>query len=412
MESNLPLYALGIVLFALGICVSIALHEAGHMMTAKWFGMKVRRYFVGFGPTLFSFRRGETEYGLKAVPLGGFCDIAGMTALDDIKPDENSRAMWRYKTWKRTVVLAAGSFTHFIIGFIVLYILAVSLGLPNIDGKAQVGALTCAKGATTTEELRTLSCEPGDPQPAKDSGVLPGDVITAVEGKPVADWSEAQEAIQRREGTVQLTVDRDGEAVPLEIEVIQVALPNAADAESGEETTGTRQIGMIGIKVEGKFEYGPGAAVPATVAFTGEMFEHTWQALMRFPERMPKVVEAIFGGERDPDTPVSVVGASIIGGEAAERGLWDVFLLVLAMLNFFVGVFNLLPLLPLDGGHIAITWYERVRDWFRQLRGKAAGGPVDYTKLSAVTMVVVIIGGAVVLLTVTADIVNPIHLPQ
>lgn len=108
-----------------------------------------------------------------------------------------------------------------------------------------------------------------------------------------------------------------------------------------------------------------------------------------------------------------MVGASRIGGEAAEQGLWEVFLFLLASLNFFVGIFNLLPLLPLDGGHIAVTWYERVRDWLRKLRGKAAGGPVDYTKLNAVTAVIVVIGGAVVLLTVTADIVNPIRLfPQ
>ncbi|MGH3952133.1 MAG: site-2 protease family protein, partial [Pseudonocardiaceae bacterium] len=136
-------------------------------------------------------------------------------------------------------------------------------------------------------------------------------------------------------------------------------------------------------------------------------------ALLRFPERIPLVVEAIFGAERDENTPVSVVGASRLGGEAVELGLWWIFLMLLASLNFFVGVFNLLPLLPLDGGHIAVTWYERVRDKIRQVRGKSPAGPVDYTKLSALTMVVVLIGGAVVLLTVTADIVNPIRLvPQ
>ena len=139
----------------------------------------------------------------------------------------------------------------------------------------------------------------------------------------------------------------------------------------------------------------------------------TWERLLEFPEKIPAVIEAILGEERDPETPVSVVGASRIGGEAVEHGLWEVFFLLLASLNFFVGIFNLLPLLPLDGGHIAVTWYERVRDWIRKLRGKAAGGPVDYTKLNAVTTVFVLIGGAIVLLTVTADIVNPIRLvPQ
>jgi membrane-associated protease RseP (regulator of RpoE activity) len=122
-------------------------------------------------------------------------------------------------------------------------------------------------------------------------------------------------------------------------------------------------------------------------------------------------VHSIFGGVRDPNTPVSVVGASRIGGQAVEQGLWQVFFLLLASLNFFVGVFNLLPLLPLDGGHIAVVWYERIRDWLRKVRGKSAAGPVDYTKLSAITLVFVFLGAAVTLLTVTADIVNPLRIP-
>jgi membrane-associated protease RseP (regulator of RpoE activity) len=142
------------------------------------------------------------------------------------------------------------------------------------------------------------------------------------------------------------------------------------------------------------------------------MFVRVWEGLMAFPQKIPKVIEAIGGGERDPDTPVSVVGASIIGGDAVEAGVWELFLLLLATLNFFVGVFNLLPLLPLDGGHIAVLFYEKVRDWLRKLRGKPAGGPVDYTKLSAVTMVFIFIGGAIMLLTITADIVNPIRIGQ
>ena len=122
-------WILGIILFALGICISVALHEAGHMGAAKMFGMRVRRYFIGFGPTLWSFRRGETEYGLKAIPAGGFCDIAGMTALDEVTPQEAPRAMWRFATWKRFVVMVAGSVTHFIIGFLILYLMAITMGV-------------------------------------------------------------------------------------------------------------------------------------------------------------------------------------------------------------------------------------------------------------------------------------------
>lgn len=396
-------YLLGVVLFALGICVSVALHEAGHMLTAKAFGMKVRRYFVGFGPTVFSFRRGETEYGLKWIPLGGFCDIAGMTALDEVTPDEAPRAMYRFKTWKRTVVLSAGSFTHFVLGFIVLYLMAITMGLPNLDNRPVVSEVSdCVSDATTVDQINNPRCAPGDPAPARAAGIQAGDEIVAVGSTPINEWSDLLGAVQGAEGPTEMTVLRDGERVTLTVDVPQVTRP----AENG----GTEQVGAIGVAPSSLVPYGAVAALGGTASFTGELLAETWQRLLEFPERIPAVVEAIFGGERDPNTPISVVGASRIGGEAAEQGLWEVFLFLLASLNFFVGVFNLLPLLPLDGGHIAVTWYERVRDWLRKLRGKVPAGPVDYTKLNAVTMVLVVIGGAVVLLTVTADIVNPIRL--
>ncbi|GAB2988949.1 site-2 protease family protein [Amycolatopsis acidiphila] len=404
-------YIFGVVLFALGICVSVALHEAGHMVTAKAFGMKVRRYFIGFGPKIFSFRRGETEYGLKWIPLGGFCDIAGMTALDEVTPDEAPRAMWRFKTWKRTVVLAAGSVTHFILGFIVLYLMAVSMGLPNaLIGKAQVDTVSpCVQNATTNEQVLNPDCKPGDPAPAKDAGLRPGDEIVSVNGVSTPTYPDVIAKVQALTGPTRLEVRRDGQLVPLTVDVAQVDRP-VADASNPQAPPQVVKLGTIGVGFPTMLHFSPVAAFGGAGAFTADMFAQTWDRLLEFPERIPAVVHSIFGGERDPNTPVSVVGASRIGGEAVEAGLWSLFLILLASLNFFVGVFNLLPLLPLDGGHIAVTWYERVRDWLRGLRGKAAGGPVDYTKLSAVTMVLVFVGGAVTLLTVTADIVNPIRL--
>jgi membrane-associated protease RseP (regulator of RpoE activity) len=404
-------YIFGVVLFALGICVSVALHEAGHMVTAKAFGMKVRRYFIGFGPKVFSFRRGETEYGLKWIPLGGFCDIAGMTALDEVAPEEAPRAMWRFKTWKRTVVLAAGSVTHFILGFVVLYLMAVSMGLPNgLIGKPQVATISdCVQDATTEQQFVDPVCKPGDPAPAKTAGLQSGDEIISVGGVSTPTYPEVTAKMQTLSGPVDVQVRRDGKIVPLTIDVVSVRRP-VTDPANPNAQPKVVNVGTIGVTFANNLNYNAATAFGGAGSFAGTMFGQTWDRLLQFPERIPAVVHSIFGGERDPNTPVSVVGASRIGGEAVEAGLWSLFLILLASLNFFVGVFNLLPLLPLDGGHIAVTWYERVRDWVRGLRGKTAGGPVDYTKLSAVTMVLVFVGGAVTLLTVTADIVNPIRL--
>jgi membrane-associated protease RseP (regulator of RpoE activity) len=399
------------VLFALGICLSVALHEAGHMWAAKAFGMKVRRYFIGFGPKIWSFRRGETEYGLKAIPAGGFCDIAGMTALDEVTPDEEPRAMWRYPTWKRFVVMVMGSVTHFILGFIILYLLAATMGLPNVAGTPVISGTDCAAATQDPKTFEYAECGPNDPAPARDAGLLAGDEIISIDGKATPTWTDVVARVQKLSGEHEFVVLRDGaeRTITIDIPTVQRVAP---DSTAGADDNKLVEVGAIGVTSTPTYQYTAVSAVGGSLEFTGEMFVRVWQGLMAFPEKIPKVIEAIGGGERDPDTPVSVVGASIIGGDAVEAGVWELFLLLLATLNFFVGVFNLLPLLPLDGGHIAVLFYEKIRDWLRKLRGKPAGGPVDYTKLSAVTMVFIFIGGAVMLLTITADIVNPIRIGQ
>lgn len=398
-------FVLGVVLFALGIGVSIALHEAGHMYSAKFFGMKVRRYFIGFGPTIFSFRRGETEYGLKAIPGGGFCDIAGMTALDELEDaSERKRAFYRFATWKRVVVLSAGSLTHFALGIALVYVMAVSTGLPNLTPPPAVVSEVseCVGGGADG------SCAPGDPAPARDAGLQPGDRILAVEGQPVANFDELTAATQRRSGPTDFLIERDGRRQSVRVDVVQVPL----SALGG---VGTEPVGAIGIRTElgpRTLEYGPVEAVGETFSFTGTMFVNTWEGLKRFPERIPALVSAIGGEERAPDTPISVVGASVLGGDAAELEAWFFFLFLLAALNFFVGVFNLLPLLPLDGGHIAVNLYERARNGVRRLQGRPDGPPVDYTRLLPLTYAVMLVFIAVAGLTITADIVNPLRFGQ
>jgi membrane-associated protease RseP (regulator of RpoE activity) len=403
-------YIIGVVLFALGIGLAVALHEAGHMLTAKAFGMKVRRYFIGFGPKLFAFRRGETEYGLKLIPAGGFCDIAGMTALDEVTPEEAPKAMWRYPTWKRVVVLCAGSVTHFILGFIVLYFMAVSIGLVNLDNQPLVGSVANCASSVDPKTLTNVPCKPGDPAPAKDAGLRTDDKIISVNGTPTPTFTDVTSVVQKLRGPVPFVIERDGKQIDVTIDVATVqglSVAQQATAKAGQPLT---TIGMIGVVPSQYVPYTAATAFGGALSFTGDMFANTWTGIKQLPDRVPNLVKAIGGAPRDPNSPMSVVGASRLGGEAVEDSQWSVFWLLFATLQFFLGVFNLLPLLPLDGGHIAVALYERVRDWVRGLRGRPAGGPVDYTKLAPLTLVVVFVGGAMVLLSVTADIVNPIRL--
>lgn len=400
-------FVLGVLLFAVGIGISIALHEAGHMYSAKAFGMKVRRYFIGFGPTLFSFRRGETEYGLKVIPAGGFCDIAGMTALEELPdPDDRKRAFFRFPTWQRVVVLSAGSLTHFAIGIVLIYVMAVSTGLPNLD-RAPTPAVVSSV-SQCIEVRADGSCQPGSPAPARDAGLQPGDQVLAVAGTPVRNFDELGKAIQGRSGPTEFRLERAGQQRTVSITIARVPLA----ALGGQ---GDKLVGAIGVAPPRSspvtLRFGPVDAVGKTMTFTGTMFANTWQGLQQFPRKVPALLDRI-SGENRPDSPISVVGASVLGGDAVGYGAWWFFLFLLAALNLFVGAFNLVPLLPLDGGHIAVNVYEGVRNAVRRAFGRPNGPPVDYNRLMPLTYAVMLVFIGVSLLTITADIVNPIRLPQ
>jgi len=411
-------FGLGVVLFALGIAVSIMLHEAGHLLTAKRFGMKATQYFVGFGPTLFSWRRGETEYGLKAIPAGGFVKIVGMTPLEDVEEADDRRAFWRYPTWKRTVVLSAGSLTHFVLALVLLYVCAAFVGIPT--ARAVVGEVTPCVVPTyevdTTGALR--DCQPGDPAgPARAAGLREGDRVVRLGDRPIETYEEFVTAVREAgAGPTSVTYVRDGERRTATVNLVTAERPTlealrAADDATDLASLPREQVGAIGIGPSATETVGPVAAIGTTVDFTGRLVEQTFIALSKFPEKVPKLVSAIAGEERDPETPISVVGASRAGGQALEAQSPTAFLLLLAGLNMFIGVFNLFPLLPLDGGHIAIAWYERVRSWAAARLGRPDPGRVDYTKLLPLTYVVVVLFGGLSLLAITADIVNPVANP-
>ncbi|HEY2450820.1 MAG TPA: M50 family metallopeptidase [Mycobacterium sp.] len=405
------MFVVGIVLFALAILISVALHECGHMWIARVTGMKVRRYFVGFGPTLWSTRRGETEYGVKAVPLGGFCDIAGMTSVEDLAPDETDRAMFKQKTWKRVAVLFAGPAMNFIICLVLIYGIALVWGLPNLHPptKAVIGETACVAPETAPGKVQNCT----GPGPAALAGIHPGDVVVKVGDTSVSTFEDMAAAVRKLHGTVPVVVERDGKPITTYVDVTptQRYLPGANGQGAQAQPTTVGAIGVGAVRLT-PMHYGVFTAVPATLAFTGDLTGEVGKALVAIPTKVGALVHAIGGGQRDPQTPMSVVGASIIGGDTVDHGLWVAFWFFLAQLNLILGAINLVPLLPFDGGHIAIAVFEKIRNIIRSTRGLVAAAPVNYLKLMPATYVVLVFVVGYMLLTVTADLVNPIRLFQ
>ncbi len=408
------IWVIGLVLTVLGILISVALHECGHMWAGRATGMKVRRYFVGFGPTLWSTRRpnklGDTEYGIKAIPAGGFCDIAGMTSVDELKPDEQPYAMYKQKTWKRVVVLFAGPAMNFVIGLVLIYAIAVTWGLPNLQPDDRSFSAVVAKTACVAPEIekgKYADCT--GIGPAEAAGIQSGDVIVRIGATEVHTAGEVVDAIKPLNGPVQVVLNRNGEEITKTVTV-------APTQRFAKDAATASTAGAIGITIaeQGPLptRYNALSAVPATFAFTGDLSVVLGKALAKIPTKVGALVHSIGGGVRDPETPISVVGASIIGGDAVEKDLWVMFWFMLAQLNFVLGAVNLVPLLPFDGGHIAVAVFEKIRNMIRSVRGMAAAAPVNYLKLMPATYVVLIVVVGYMLLTVTADLVNPIRLFQ
>ena len=396
---------LGIVLFALGIGITVALHEAGHMFTARAFGMRVRRYFIGFGPRVASFTRGHTEYGLAAFPVGGFCDIAGMTAQDEfLTEEEKPYAMYTKPAWQRIIVLAGGITVNLLLGFIILLLIAMTTGLPNPDAdvRPRVGEVSCAANQKADGELEP--CQ--GVGPAGEAGVEPGDIVLALNGETMDSFAQLRDTVMTHPGdTVTLSVERDGEPRDFDITLATVTRLNAEG-----QLVKVGAIGMTNQIIDIRETYSFVDAFPATAHYSGYALDATVQGIAQFPAKIPGVVASIFGQERDVNGPMSVVGASRVGGELVERSLWSSFFMMLATLNFFLALFNLIPLPPFDGGHIAVIIYEKIRDALRRLMGKKPKGPADYTKLMPVTYVLAFVLMAVGALIMIADVVNPIRL--
>lgn len=414
-------YVVGVVVFALGLLLSVCLHEAGHMGVAKALGMRVSRYFVGFGPTVWSFTRNGTEYGLKAIPAGGFVAIDGMSPhVMDVAPRDEDRAFWRASPWKRTAVMLAGSVTHFILAILLLWLALSAFGIQRAVDPATAPARLAAISPCVVPAYETAAnggvraCTDADPEaPAATAGLQEGDVITAVGSTQTSSLAAFQAAMRAvTTDTVQITYTRGGESrtATLEPVVAQRPPPGAADAS---RLVDTPTIGVVGDLPTTLVREGPVEGLGGAFTTGWDMVSATFRSLAAIPEKVPALVDAIFGGERDPESPVSVVGASRAGGEILDnQGAQGIafFLALLAGTNIFLGIFNLVPLPPLDGGHIAVMWFERVRSRIAHWRGRPDPGFVHPERIAPVIMVFIAIVGTFALLAVVADVVNPVRL--
>ncbi|HEV2378042.1 MAG TPA: site-2 protease family protein [Streptosporangiaceae bacterium] len=391
-------FLLGVVVFIVALLVSIMLHEAGHFLTAKKFGMKVTQFFVGFGQTVWSRRRGETEYGIKAIPAGGFVKITGMTEMDDVDEADEPRSFRRQPGWQRLIVLGAGSFMHFVLAFVLLFTVAAAIGLQAGGNSAKLGTVVSCVPANVNAQ-----CSPSDPRsPAWRAGIRAGDTVLAIEGTPVHTWSEMGAAIRRQPAGKPITVavERKGHRLTLHTTLVTV------HGHAG-SFLGVSPVSVIQ-------RQGPLASAAYAATSFGTILKGSASAIADLPKAIPYLFAPNRGATAGGQV-TSVVGAANDTGQVVASAVgWQfkvgVILLLIASLNIFVGAFNLLPLLPLDGGHIAIVIYERAKALVARLRGRPDPGPVDFRKLVPVSVGVFALLVAFGVLLIMADIVNPVQI--
>ncbi len=442
-------YTLGVVLFTVAIAASIGLHEFGHLIPAKKFGCKVPEWFIGFGPTVWSRKIGETTYGVKAIPLGGFVKIVGMlppgaeglveeTTYDDdgqpvhrirrsntgmftqlisdaraaeyeyVKAHDTDRLFYKLAPWKKIVVMAGGPAVNIAIAFIIFSGIYATYGNPADQDVSTVVAEVPECVIPVAEGER--ACTDADaPSPAYAAGIRPGDEMLSINGTAIDDWWQMQEIIRANDsGAAQIVVLRDGEEVTLDATTTVELRPTDA---AGEKLV---QVGFLGVSPE--WSYRTGGPL-YTLEQMGDMTVHTVQAMVQLPVKVWDVAKAIVGvEERAADSPVSVVGGARFAGETAAAEQFPLadktvsLLALIAGFNFFIGMFNFVPLLPLDGGHIAGAAYEWLRRGLARLFRRPDPGHVDVAKLLPVAYVVALTMMVMGAVLIVADFVVPLSI--
>ncbi|MFJ9111799.1 M50 family metallopeptidase [Streptomyces sp. NPDC102283] len=432
--TSVLLTVLGIAVFVVGLLFSIAWHELGHLSTAKMFGIRVPQYMVGFGPTIWSKKKGDTEYGIKAIPAGGYIRMIGMfppgpdgrlearstspwrgmiedarsAAYEELEPGDEKRLFYTRKPWKRVIVMFAGPFMNLILAVAIFMGVAMTFGF-----QTQTTEVAGVQQCVISQSDKRETCKDGDPvSPAKAAGLQEGDRIVAFDGKKVDDWATLSDRIRETIGPATLVVERDGREMTLDA----VLRENAVAKKDGNGQVVPDEFikaGYLGFAA--RTEIVPLSFADSTVRM-GDMIENGVDSIIALPSKIPALWDAAFSdGQRADDSPVGVVGAARIGGEVMNLDIpaqnqVAMMLFLLAGFNLSLFLFNMLPLLPLDGGHIAGALWESLRRNVAKVFRRPDPGPFDVARLMPVAYVVAGLFICFTLLVLVADIVNPVKI--
>lgn len=426
---------LGIVVFVIGLLVSIAWHELGHLSTAKLFGIRVPQYMVGFGPTIWSRRKGDTEYGIKAIPAGGYIRMIGMfppgadgrvtarstspwrsmiedarsAAFEELQPGDESRLFYTRAPWKRVIVMFAGPFMNLVLAVALFLTVLMGFGISQ-----QTTTVSSVSQCVIAQSQNRDTCKKTDAAaPAAAAGLKAGDKILSFDGVRTTSWNQLSDLIRATPGKdVAIVVDRKGQDVTLHA---KIATNQVAKKDSSGQIVEGQYVtaGFLGFSAATgivRQDFGQ------SVTWMGDRLGEAVDSIAGLPGKIPALWDAAFdGAPRQPDSPMGVVGAARVGGEIFTLDIPPTQQLAMALMlvagfNLSLFLFNMLPLLPLDGGHIAGALWESLRRNLARLLRRPDPGPFDVAKLMPVAYVVAGVFICFTILVLIADVVNPVKI--